>query len=80
MIEPQPLFEEYCQRVVKQGDMFICTLEKKFLIPLMDRVKQQYVLHCIDRIHDTSDVIEYVNQTNKKKKKKFNFWKLLEND
>ena len=29
---------------------------------------------------DTSDVIEYVNQTNKKKKKKFNFWNLLEND
>ena len=30
--------------------------------------------------NDTNDVIEYVNQTNKKKKKKFNFWKLLEND
>jgi hypothetical protein len=30
--------------------------------------------------NDTSDVIEYINQTNKKKKKKFNFWKLLEND
>ena len=30
--------------------------------------------------NDTSDVIEYVNQSNKKKKKKFNFWKLLEND
>jgi hypothetical protein len=30
--------------------------------------------------NDTMDVIEYVNQTNKKKKKKFNFWKLLEND
>jgi hypothetical protein len=30
--------------------------------------------------NDTLDVIEYVNQTNKKKKKKFNFWKLLEND
>ena len=30
--------------------------------------------------NDTSDVIEYVNQTNIKKKKKFNFWKLLEND
>ena len=29
---------------------------------------------------DTNDIIEYVNQTNKKKKKKFNFWKLLEND
>ena len=30
--------------------------------------------------NDTNDVIEFVNQTNKKKKKKFNFWKLLEND
>ena len=29
---------------------------------------------------DTQNVIEYVKQTNKKKKKKFNFWKLLEND
>ena len=30
--------------------------------------------------NNTQDVIEYVNQTNTKKKKKFNFWKLLEND
>jgi len=30
--------------------------------------------------NDTDDIIEYINQTNKKKKKKFNFWKLLEND
>ena len=30
--------------------------------------------------NDTQDVIDYVKQTNKKKKKKFNFWKLLEND
>ena len=30
--------------------------------------------------NDTKDIIEYVKQTNKDKKKKFNFWKLLEND
>ena len=29
---------------------------------------------------DTKDIIEYVEQTNNKKKKKFNFWKLLENN
>jgi hypothetical protein len=29
---------------------------------------------------NTQNIIEYVKQTNKKKKKKFNFWKLLEND
>ena len=30
--------------------------------------------------NDTANIIEYVKQTDKKKKKKFNFWKLLEND
>ena len=30
--------------------------------------------------NDTNDIIEYVKQSEKKKKKKFNFWKLLEND
>jgi hypothetical protein len=29
---------------------------------------------------DTTDIIEYVEQSNNKKKKKFNFWKLLENN
>ena len=30
--------------------------------------------------NDTQDIIEYEKQTNKNKKKKFNFWKLLDND
>ncbi len=30
--------------------------------------------------NDTKNIVEYVNQSNKKKKKKFNFWQLLEND
>ena len=30
--------------------------------------------------YNTQNIIEYVKQTDKKKKKKFNFWKLLEND
>ena len=29
---------------------------------------------------DTKNIIEYVDQTNNKKKKKFNFWKLLESN
>ena len=29
---------------------------------------------------DTKNIVEYIEQTNDKKKKKFNFWKLLEND
>ena len=29
---------------------------------------------------DTHNVIEYINQASKKKKKKFNFWKLLNNN
>ena len=30
--------------------------------------------------NDTQNVIEYINQIDKKKTKKFNFWKLLEDD
>ena len=30
--------------------------------------------------NNTQNIIEYVKQTNKKKKKKFNFWKLLNSD
>ena len=30
--------------------------------------------------NNTENIIEYVNQSDKIKKKKFNFWKLLEND
>ena len=29
---------------------------------------------------DTKNIIEYADQTNNKKKKKFNFWKLLESN
>ena len=30
--------------------------------------------------NNTKDIIEYIEQTNNNKKKKFNFWKLLENN
>ena len=30
--------------------------------------------------NDTQEIIDYIKQTNNIKKKKFNFWKLLEND
>ena len=30
--------------------------------------------------NDSNDIIEYVEQTNDKKKKKYNFWKLLESN
>ena len=30
--------------------------------------------------NDTNNIIEYVEQSNSSKKKKFNFWKLLENN
>ena len=29
---------------------------------------------------DTKDIIEFIDQSTSKKKKKFNFWKLLETD
>lgn len=30
--------------------------------------------------NNTKNIIEYINQSNQNKKKRFNFWKLLEND
>ena len=30
--------------------------------------------------NDTNNIIEYVEQSNNKKKKKFNFWKLIESN
>ena len=30
--------------------------------------------------NDTNNIIEYIEQSNNKKKKKFNFWKLLESN
>ena len=30
--------------------------------------------------NDTKNIIEYVEKSNEKKKKKFNFWKLLDSD
>ena len=30
--------------------------------------------------NDTKNIIEYVEKSNEKKKKKFNFWKLLESN
>ena len=30
--------------------------------------------------NDTNDIIEYIKQTDKKKQKKFNFWKLLDDN
>ena len=30
--------------------------------------------------NNTKNIIEYINQTESEKKKKFNFWKLLDND
>ena len=31
-------------------------------------------------VDDTKNIIEYVEQSTNKRKKKFNFWKLLDND
>ncbi len=45
-----------------------------------DEKIKQYLENLPILENDTQDIIEYVKQTNKDKKKKFNFWKLLEND
>tara|TARA_B100001142_G_scaffold322975_1_gene372235 strand:+ start:664 stop:927 length:264 start_codon:yes stop_codon:yes gene_type:complete len=46
----------------------------------MDDKIETYALKLPVLENDTKDIIEYVEQSNKKKKKKFNFWKLLESN
>ena len=43
----------------------------------IDERVDTYVLKLPTLEDDTKDIIEYVEQSNNKKKKKFNFWKLL---
>jgi len=46
----------------------------------MDDKIETYALKLPILENDTQNIIEYVEQSNKKKKKKFNFWKLLESN
>ena len=43
----------------------------------IDERVDTYVLKLPTLEEDTKDIIEYVEQSNNKKRKKFNFWKLL---
>ena len=46
----------------------------------IDEKIKNYAINLPILKNDTNNIIEYVKQSHKKKKKKFNFWKLLEND
>ena len=46
----------------------------------IDKKINQYVKKLPILEDDSKNIIEYVEQSNKKKKKKFNFWKLLESN
>ena len=46
----------------------------------MDDKIETYALKLPILENDTQNIIEYVEQSNKEKKKKFNFWKLLESN
>ena len=47
---------------------------------LIDKKIDMYVKKLPILDDNTKNIIEYIEQTNNKKKKKFNFWKLLENN
>tara|TARA_Y100001935_G_scaffold191281_1_gene159495 strand:- start:189 stop:452 length:264 start_codon:yes stop_codon:yes gene_type:complete len=47
---------------------------------LIDKKIDTYVKKLPILEDNTKNIIEYIEQTNNKKKKKFNFWKLLENN
>ena len=75
--------------------LFICLfffLSAKHYISDENKKKSYRTLSSIDQMiedytkklpvleDDTNNIIEYVEQSNNKKRKKFNFWKLLESN
>ena len=61
----------FSDKNIKKSYKFYNNIDKKIKIYLRD-------LPILE--NNTNNVIEYVNQTNQKIKKKFTFWNLLEND
>ena len=62
------------------GKYYFSDNNKKKSYRLLNSIDERintYVLKLPTLEDDTKDIIEYVEQSNNKKRKKFNFWKLL---
>ena len=65
------------------GKYYFSDTNKKNSYRSLNNIEKKINLYSIKlRIlkNDTKDIIQYVEKSNNNKKKKFNFWKLLEQD
>tara|TARA_R110002110_G_scaffold184103_1_gene390779 strand:+ start:383 stop:679 length:297 start_codon:yes stop_codon:yes gene_type:complete len=44
------VFEEYCERVHRIGEGYVCAMKEEHVIPLIQLVKHQYVVESMDRV------------------------------
>ena len=69
--------------VILTGRYYFSDTNKKNLYRSLNNIDKKISIYS-DKLpvleNNTKDIIEYTKQSNKKKKKKFNFWKLLENN
>ena len=65
------------------GKYYFSDLNKKNSYRSLNNIDEKIKIYA-DKLpileDDTKNIIEYVEQSNNKKKKKFNFWKLLESN
>ena len=72
-----------CLFLFLTGKYYFSDINKKNSYRSLDNINEKINIY-VDKLpileNDTNDIIEYVEQSNIKKKKKFNFWKLLESN
>ena len=72
-----------CLFLFLTGKYYFSDINKKNSYRSLDNINEKINIY-VNKLpileNDTNDIIEYVEQSNIKKKKKFNFWKLLENN
>ena len=70
-----------CWFLFLTGRYYFSDINKKNSYRYLNRINEKINIYA-EKLpileDDTKDIIEYVDQSNNKQKKKFNFWKLLE--
>ena len=72
-----------CLFLFLTGRYYFSDINKKNSYRSLNEINQKIMIYSKNLIileDDTKDIIEYIEESNNQKKKKFNFWKLLNPD
>ena len=72
-----------CLFIFLTGRYYFSDINKKNSYRSLNEINQKIMIYSKNLIileDDTKDIIEYIEESNNQKKKKFNFWKLLNPD